>query len=74
MVISNHSYAHLQWKRPKLDKEKHKYSLKRKGAAGTVMEPSPVLSDKKFKEKPGAKQNKDSADLRARPHPGKHPP
>lgn len=38
------------------------------------MELSPVLKEVKyFKEKPGAKWNEGSSDLRAGPHPAKHP-
>lgn len=57
------------------EKKKTKYIFRRKVALGNVMlEPRSVLSEiKKFKEKPNAKCNKESGDLRARPHSAKLP-
>lgn len=57
-------------KRSKLDKGKYRtYSLRRKGAPGSVMEPSPVLKEIKNKLKRSLMLNgiKGSGDLRARP-------
>jgi hypothetical protein len=52
-------------------KNKYKmYSLRRKRASRSVrLKPSLVLRDERFKEKPGATQNKGSGAFRTRPHP-----
>ena len=44
------------------------YYLRRKGAAGSVMELSPVLKEVRLL-KPDAKEDKENSDIQARAHP-----
>lgn len=47
------------------------YSLRKRFTRNCNKVKSSAQGDKKLKEKPAAKWNKESGDLRARPHPGK---
>lgn len=73
MVISSYSYNRSAMERIKQGKGKYKIrQFEDKRPSGNLMlEPSPVLNEIKFKERPGLQWNKGSRALRARLHSAK---
>lgn len=57
----------------KLSKEKYLYRLKEREPQNVDVGAPSAQRDKRFKEKPDAKWNKENGNLRARPHSAKFP-